>query len=140
MSAYGAFRKALERILKPTRSTAVKELDSQTIAPSDKAEFTVDDSDTDGYSAIVLTVRATYSAAATSGVRVRWLYSPDGTVYDSEEDAEDAGNYEDLTFAAGETRQRPIVVPIFKPYIKVQVVNLDTAESVTVSVWRTLIR
>ena len=73
-------------------------------------------------------------------MRVRWLYSPDGTNFDSVEDAEAQGNYEDLSFAAGETRQRTVLVPIFLPYVKVQVVNLDTSVSVTVDAWTTLMR
>jgi len=64
-----------------------------------------------------------------------YLYSPDGTNYDSPEDAEDAGNYEDLTFSAGATRQRTILVPIFTDDIRIQIVNLDGSYAVTVSAW-----
>jgi len=124
----------------PTRATPVQELSSQSIAAGEVAEFTVDDTKTDGYSALVVTVKATYNASATAGVRVRWLYSPDGTNFDTVEDAEDQGNYEDLSFAAGESRQRTVLVPIFSPYVKVQVVNLDTSYAVVVDAWRTLMR
>ena len=130
-------KKALE-IIKPTRATPVQELSSQSISAGGTTEFTIDD--TDGYSAIVVTVKATYDASATQGVRVRWLYSPDGTNFDSVEDAEAQGNYEDLSFAAGETRQKTILVPIFLPYVKVQIVNLDSSVSVTVDAWTTLMR
>lgn len=105
-------------------------------------EGTIDAGDTkdivievpNGYSAVLVTVKATYNASATSGVRVRWLFSQDGTDYDSPEDAEEQGNYEDLTFSAGKTRQRSVLVPALTPYIKVQVVNLDTSYPVAVKV------
>jgi len=122
----------------PTRATPEQILSSQSIAAGETAEFTIND--TDGYSAIVVTVKATYDASATAGVRVRWLYSPDGTNFDTVEDAEAQGNYEDLSFAAGGTRQRTILIPIFSPYVKVQVVNLDTSYAVTVDAWSTLMR
>jgi len=122
----------------PTRATPEQVLSSQSISAGGTAEFTV--SDTDGYSAIVVTVKATYDASATAGVRVRWLYSPDGTNFDSVEDAEDQGNYEDLSFVAGEARQRTVLIPILQPHVKVQVVNLDSSVSVTVDAWETLMR
>ena len=73
-------------------------------------------------------------------MRVRYLYSPDGVNFDSPEDAEAAGNYEDLSFVAGATRIRTILIPILQSYVKVQVVNLDTSYAVTVDAWRTLLR
>jgi len=124
--------------LKPSRGTPTQDLSSQSIAANDKAEITK--SNLDGWSAIVVTVKATYDASATAGVRVRWLYSPDGSNYDSPEDAEDAGNYEGLTFEKGKTRQRTLLIPLFQPYVRVQIVNLDSSYSVTVDVWTTLLR
>ena len=125
---------------------AIKELSkpeqvfsNRVISGGDKAEFTIGN-DLGKYSAIIVTVKATYDPSATAGVRVRWLYSPNGADYDSPEDAEDQGNYEDLTFAAGKTRQRTVVIPIALPYVKVQIVNLDSAYPVTVDVWKTLVR
>ena len=88
----------------------------------------------------MLTVKATYDANATAGLRVRWLYSPDGTNYDSAEDAENAGNYEDLTFEAGKARQRTVVIPILQPYVRIQLVNLDGSYAVTVDAWTTKLR
>ena len=132
-------KKALEESgLGTTRETPVQQLSSQSISASGTQEFTI--SDTDGYSAVVVTVKATYNASATAGVRIRWLYSPDGTNFDTVEDAEDQGNYEDLSFAAGESRQRTVLIPIFSPYVKVQIVNQDTSYAVTVDAWRTLMR
>ena len=129
---------AVKDALKPTRATPVQQLSAASIPASGTQEFTI--SGTDGYSAVVVTVKAAYNADATAGVRVRWLYSPDGTNFDSVEDAEAAGNYEDLSFVAGATRIRTILIPIFQPYVKVQVVNLDTTYAVTVDAWSTLMR
>lgn len=93
-----------------------------------------------GYSALITSVKATYDPNATAGVRVRWLYSPDMTNWDSPEDAEAKGNYEDLTFSAGAIRQRTIKVPILANNIKLQIINLDNTYPVTVNVWVWLIR
>ena len=130
----------LKNALKPTRLVPVQELSSKSIIGGGTAEFTVDNTETDGFSALVVTVKATYDASATAGVRVRWLYSPDGSNFDSVEDAEDASNYEDLSFTAGATRQRTVLIPLLQPYVKVQVVNLDSSYSVVVDAWRTLMR
>ena len=125
-------------ILAPDRTTPEQKLSSQTISPSDLAEFTI--SGQDGYSAVVITIKATYNSSATLGIRVRWLYSPDNSNFDSPEDAEAQGNYEDLSFAAGATRQRTILIPIFQPFIKVQIINLDTSYEVVVDAWSILMR
>ena len=134
MSLYEAVKQAL----KPTRSAPTHDLSAVSIAGGGVQE--IDKSGLEGYSAIVVTVKATYDASATAGVRVRWLYSPDGTNYDSPEDAEDAGNYEDLTFTAGTTRQRTILIPILADNVRIQVVNLDSTYAVTVDAWSLLMR
>ena len=119
------------------RTESERVLSAQTIDAASASEFVVRG---EGYSAVVVTVRATYDASATSGVRVRWLYSPDNTNFDSPEDAEDAGNYENLTFSAGATRQRTILIPLYQKYTKVQIVNLDSSYAVKVSAWKVLMR
>ncbi len=86
-----------------------------------------------GYTVLFFTIRVTYDANATKGVRVRWLYSTDGVNYDSEEDAEAEGNYIDLSFASGATRQRTIVIPMFQNYVKIQIINLDGSYPVTIN-------
>jgi len=129
---------ALRDALKPTRTTPEQVLSGQSISANDKAEFTV--SDTDGYGAIVVTVKATYDSSATAGVRVRWLYSPDGTNFDSEDSAEAEGQYTDLKFVAGETKVETVLIPIFQNYIKIQIVNLDSSVSVAVDAWVTKLR
>jgi len=101
--------------IKGERTEPERVLSAQTIDAASLAEFTVSG---EGYSAVIVTVRATYDASATSGVRVRWLYSPDNSNFDSPEDAEDAGYYKDLTFAAGETRQRTVTIPLMQKYTK----------------------
>jgi hypothetical protein len=134
----GDVAKALREELSPIREETAKALDNVSIGPGSLAEFTVMSSAK--HSALVVSVRASYHASATAGVRVRWLYSPDGASFDSPEDAEAVGNYEDLTFAAGATRQRTVVIPLFQPYVKVQVVNRDSSYAAAVTAWRTLLR
>ena len=97
--------------------------------------------DTDTYSAVVVTVRASYNIDATAGVRVSWAYSGDGSVWDSDEDIIDCGNYEDLTFAAGNTRVRTILIPILQPHVWIRIDNQDATHSVTnVIAWVTMYR
>jgi len=123
--------------IKGERTEPERVLSAQTIDAASASEFVVRG---EGYSAVVVTVRASYDASATSGVRVRWLYSPDNSNFDSPEDAEDAGNYADLTFSAGATRQRTVLIPLLQKYTKVQIVNQDADYAVTVSAWKVLIR
>ena len=123
--------------IKGERTEPERVLSAQTIDAASVSEFTVGG---EGYSAVVVTVRATYDASATAGVRVRWLYSPDSTNFDSPEDAEDADNYEDLTFSAGATRQRTVLIPLLQKYTKVQIVNQDASKAVVVDVWKALMR
>ena len=129
---------AISNTIKPTRTTPTQDLSSYTIAAGKAAEITK--SGLEGYSAIIVAVRATYDPSATAGVRVRWLYSPDGVNFDSPQDAEAQGNYKDLSFAAGETRQRTILIPIFSDFIKIQIVNLDGTYDVVVDSWSWLMR
>jgi len=124
--------------LKPDRSTVSQELSSYSLNAGSTVETVK--SNLSGWSAIVAIIRATYNASAANGVRVRWLYSPDGTNFDSVEDAEAQGNYEDLSFAAGATRQRTILIPILTDYVKIQLVNLDPSYAVTIDAWTLLLR
>jgi len=100
----------------------------------------IDKSGLDGWSALVVIVRVAYNASATAGIRVRWLYSPDGTNYDSVEEADAQGNYYEPTFTAGATRQATILIPILAPYIKVQIVNKDSTYAHTLDVWTLALR
>jgi hypothetical protein len=133
-----AVREILREELAPIREETVKVLDDVVISAGGLTEFAVLSSSR--HSALILTVKATYSPSATSGVRVRWLYSPDSVNFDSVEDAEAAGNYEDLSFSPGTTRQRTLVIPLLQPHVKIQVVNRDPFHPVTVSCWRTMVR
>jgi len=131
-------RTVIREELAPRREAPEKVLDAVSIGGGGLEEFIV--MSTERYSALAVTVKATYDASAVAGVRVRWLYSPDGSNFDSPEDAESAGNYEDLTFEAGKTRQRTMLIPLFTPYVKVEIVNLDKVYPVIVDAWTTLLR
>ncbi len=128
----------LVRELAPVREGTAKVFDSKNIAGNSLEEFTV--TSRDKHSALLITVKASYNVKAKAGVRVRWLYSQDGLSFDSSEDAEEAGNYADLTFAVGAARQGTTLIPLFTPYVKVQVVNMDADYPVTVTVWKTMLR
>ena len=124
--------------LKPLRTSPTQDLSATSIAASGSTN--IDKGNLDGYSAIVASVKPTYDASATAGVRVRWLYSPDGTNYDTADGAENEGNYQDLTFTAGATIQETVLIPILAPYVRIQIVNLDTGYAVSVDAWSWLMR
>lgn len=124
--------------LRHERTPPTQEYSAEVVSPS--SSIVIDKRTPGPYSSLSITVRATYDAAATQGVRIRWLYSIDGANYDTVEDAEDQGNYEDLSFKEGETRQRTVNIPLITDYVRVEVVNLDTAASVTVDVWSCYVR
>jgi hypothetical protein len=128
----------LIRELAPVREGTAKVFDSKSVAGNSLEEFTV--VSRDKHSALLITTKVCYDVNATAGVRIRWLYSQDGVSFDSPEDAEEAGNYGDLTFAAGATRQGTTLIPLFAPYVKVQVVNKDPDHPVVVRVWKTMLR
>jgi len=123
-----------EVIVNSDKSRPIKVFDSQSLSPSEIAQYTAISGH---YSAGIVTVSATYDSSATSGVRIRWLYSPNGSLFDSPEDAINEGNYKDLTFSAGETRTRTIIIPFLQPYVRVQIVNLDSSCSVTIDCYHT---
>ena len=118
---------SLRDALKPARTAPIQVLSAKSIAANSTEN--IDESGLDGYSAIILIVKATYDASATAGVRVRWLYSPNGSNFDSTEDAEDAGDYEERTF----------LVPVFTDDLRVQIVNQDASKAVTVDAWKILL-
>jgi len=86
-------------------------------------------------SALVATVRVTYASSATAGVRVVWLYSQDGVNFDSVDDAVAQGNYYDLSFAPGATRQATLLIPLFAPYVQIVIINRDGTNAATVDLW-----
>jgi hypothetical protein len=85
--------------------------------------------------AVILFVRAIYTPQATAGIRVRWLYSPDGVHYDSPEEAEASGNYTDLGYVPGNSRQKTIIIPVLSPYLRIQIINKDPSNPTTIDVW-----
>jgi len=131
------FERKVRTDVAPVRKTE-KVVDAKSIDGGAMYEFAVESKAE--YSALLVSVRATYHSEAKTGVRVRWLYSADNVNFDSPEDAEKVGNSEDLTFSAGDTRQRTVIIPLFKPYVKVQVMNLDETYAATITVWKTLLR
>jgi hypothetical protein len=124
--------------LKPSRSQTTQDLNDYILNPSSSVE--IDKANLDGWSAIIASVKVTYSANATSGIRVRWLYSPNGSDFDSIEEADTQGNYYDLTFMAGATRQTTILIPILAPYVKISIFNKDTDYACTLKVWTFTLR
>jgi len=87
--------------------------------------------------ALAVTVRVTYNASATAGVRVYLLASGDGTNWDSE-NTTDAFTYFEPKFGAGETHQRTVNVDALPRYIRVLVRNLDGVYATgAVKVWVT---
>ena len=137
-------KKALDT-LKPTRSTPTQDKSAVSI-PAGGTE-NIDKSGLDSYSAIAVTVRATFASGASKGIRIRWLYSPDSSNYDDATSADVEGNYSDLGYdrtgafvGAGKAMQKTVLVPIFAPYVRIQLENLDSANAVTVDVWTTPLR
>lgn len=128
----------LRDALRPSVSTPTQDL-SAAVIPGGGTK-NIDKTILDGWKTLVVTVSATYVDTATAGVRIRWLYSPDGVNYDSVDDAEAQNHFEDLTFRPGATRQRTIQIPILQPYVRVQIENQDRHSHVAVSVWSTLVR
>jgi hypothetical protein len=129
---------ALRDALKPARSPVTQDLSNYSLAGG--GSVSIDKADLDGWSALVAIVRVSYNASATAGIRVRWLYSPDGSNYDSPEDADAQGNYYDPSFTAGATRQATLLVPILAPYVRVQVANKDPTYAHVLSAWTLTLR
>jgi len=125
-------------VLPVDRTRPVKVFENREVGPGSHAEALL--SGLGGYSAIVAYVRVRYSPGASEGARVVWLYSPDGANFDSVEEALSAGNCESLTFEAGGTRQRTLLIPIFAPYVKILVENLDPGESLFATLSYILLR
>jgi hypothetical protein len=108
-----------------------------TLSPNEIYNISMNNLDT--VTAIILFVKAEYTPYATAGIRIRWLYSPDGIHYDTPEEAEASGNYEDIGYVPGNSRQKTIIIPVLAPNLKIQFINLDTQNQVTISVWRALL-
>lgn len=130
----------LRSSLQPWRGTVTHDVSAATVDAGGSTSITK--TGLNGWSALAVIVKASFDANATQGVRVYWLYSPDGTNYDSPEEAEIDGNYRDIGYdisgnfvAAGQTRQATIIVPLLAPNVKILVENRDSSYSVTVDVW-----
>ena len=117
----------------PRFSSATQDLTNYSLAGGGSVSVTKRESANN--SALVTTVRVTYATSATAGVRVVWLYSPDGVNFDSVNDAVAQGNYYDMSFAAGGTAQATLLIPLFAPYVQIVVINKDSSNATTVSLW-----
>ena len=124
--------------LKPARKLIDYTVKQQTIAPNSYIEFAKRAED--GWGALVIVVKVAYSANASAGVKIRWLYSPDGSNFDSPEEADNQGNYYGMTYGAGVVRQTTVVVPLLTPFVKIQIFNQDASNSVVVDVWTVEVR
>lgn len=82
-----------------------------------------------------VTARVTYNASATSGIRVKLYYSPDGDNYDSV-----AYAYFDVDLTADSTIQETKLVDAPENgHIRVSVENLDGSYAATnISVWASI--
>ena len=89
---------------------------------------------------MIVTIKASYAADATKGIKVRLLYSPDGINYDSNEDADAAGNYFEPSFSPGTTRQRSEIAAYVSPYVILSIINLDTIRPATISLWTVMVK
>jgi len=127
-----------ETIPSPFRSSPIQDLTNYSL--SGGATVNITKTDYDYWSALVVTIRVAYNASATAGIRVRWLYSPDNTNYDSVEEADSQGNYYDLTFTAGATRQVTLLIPLLTKFIRISIVNKDTTYAHTLNVWTNYLR
>lgn len=98
------------------------------------ASYNVDVTVPAGKTGVAVTLKAAYNVAATAGVTLNVLYSPDGTNYDTDTDDSYA-----LPFTAGATKQKTYVIAAIHPYIRLQVVNNDTSYGATIDMWVTYI-
>jgi hypothetical protein len=117
----------------PRFSSATQDLTNYSLAGGGSVSVTKQASANN--SALVATVRVTYATSATAGVRVVWLYSPDGINFDSVNDAVAQGNYYDLSFAAGGTAQATLLIPLLTPYVQILIINKDSSNAATVNLW-----
>lgn len=130
-----------EKLYLPIESKRTSQLEISNYSLAANSTYEITKTNLDTWSAILCIVKVTYNNSATAGIRVRWLYSADGTNFDSIEEAEAQGNYYDLTFTAGATRQTSILLPIFAPFVKIQIVNKDATYAQTLNnVWTILLR
>jgi len=98
------------------------------------------DIDTGNVKELAITVRVTYDASATSGIRVYVLASPDGTNFDTE-NTDDAFTYFEPSFQAGATRQKTVNIDALPRYIRLLVRNLDSTYATgEVKVWITVVK
>lgn len=101
-------------------------LDGATIAASGSSQSA--GISNNGKSATEVSVELTYSASGTLGATVELQRDVDGTNYEASADAPWAFS---MPFAAGATMHRAITVPGTISAFRVNVINEDTAQSLT---------
>ena len=84
----------------------------------------------EGLSKIALVVKATYNSSASSGIRIKVYWSPDGSNWDTDTD-----EVYDHPFEAGKTKQKTYVIHALTPYVKIVIENLDPDYAVTLNAW-----
>jgi len=83
---------------------------------------------------VAILIKATYDAAATTGIRIEIYYSADGVSWDTDTDEKHLH-----PFAAGEARQKTYILASVPTYIRIRIVNLDATYAVTIDLWRVFI-
>jgi len=111
-------------------------INGETIAASGSTTGTIGAPFLKKVAEIAITCKATFNAAATDGITVKILSSPDDTNFDTD----NLASFEP-TFAAGGTAQKTILLDAIPQNLRVNVTNDDTAKTVTaVSVWITRVQ
>jgi hypothetical protein len=138
--SYDTLVKALREVYKKDKK---QELTDEVIAAGQYKDVNI--AIPEGYTGMIVTVKASFAATnpTTTGVRIVYMYSYNGTDYDNEDNAVDAGNYEDILIPTGQTsvvRQRSFILAALAPHIKLRVKNLDATNDVTINLWRVITR
>jgi len=110
----------------------IKKLENYSLAAA--ASIDVDLPVPYGSRAVAVTVKATYNASATKGVKFEVYRSQNGTDWDTVTD----DSYP-LPFTAGATVQETETIGAVPPYVRVKILNLDGTYAATVSLWITFI-
>ena len=109
------------------------------IYPGGKETINFSKDELEGYSALAITVRATfYNPSVSNNIRVIWEYSQDGKNYDTNGQAINQSNYYDIAQESiGNISQATILVPTLTDYVRVSIENTGNGD-VGIIVWATL--
>lgn len=101
---------------------------SQMLVPADTEQLSESAIDLRNLKSAALSIRVAFHAAATKGVEVSIITSPNAVLWDTEPYIENL----EPPFEAGGTKQLTVPIDVSARYIKLKVINLDTGQSVTV--------